>query len=81
MQDDDEEDESLSGGSSVGEDHVPHVLAPSGSTHTRRKCLLWACKACKKKTVTIDRRKQATLRERRRLQKVIHFSVSFNINQ
>ncbi|OXA52652.1 myogenic factor 6-like [Folsomia candida] len=69
---DDEEDESLSGGSSIaGDDHVPHVLAPSGSGgHAPRKCLLWACKACKKKTVTIDRRKQATLRERRRLRKV-----------
>lgn len=33
-------------------------------------CLLWACKACKKKTVTVDRRKAATLRERRRLRKV-----------
>jgi hypothetical protein len=32
--------------------------------------LLWACKACKKKTVTVDRRKAATLRERRRLRKV-----------
>ena len=36
----------------------------------RGGCLLWACKACKKKTVTVDRRKAATLRERRRLRKV-----------
>ncbi|KAF4517920.1 hypothetical protein B566_EDAN005985 [Ephemera danica] len=49
-----------------------HVLAPE---HPRlhdespRRCLLWACKACKKKTVTVDRRKAATLRERRRLRK------------
>lgn len=35
-----------------------------------RRCLLWACKACKKKAVTVDRRKAATLRERRRLRKV-----------
>ncbi|KAL3272219.1 hypothetical protein HHI36_022701 [Cryptolaemus montrouzieri] len=35
-----------------------------------RKCLTWACKACKKKTVAVDRRKAATLRERRRLRKV-----------
>jgi hypothetical protein len=35
-----------------------------------RKCLTWACKICKKKTSTPDRRKQATLRERRRLRKV-----------
>jgi hypothetical protein len=38
--------------------------------HGPRRCLLWACKACKKKTVTVDRRKAATLRERRRLRKV-----------
>nr|ACI90365.1 MyoD-like protein [Philodina roseola] len=35
-----------------------------------RRCLLWACKACKRKTVTVDRRKAATMRERRRLRKV-----------
>lgn len=35
-----------------------------------RKCLTWACKACKKKNISIDRRKAATLRERRRLRKV-----------
>lgn len=37
---------------------------------TGRKCLTWACKVCKKKTSTPDRRKQATMRERRRLRKV-----------
>ena len=35
-----------------------------------RRCLLWACKTCKRKTVTVDRRKAATMRERRRLRKV-----------
>ena len=35
-----------------------------------RKCLVWACKACKRKTVSIDRRKAATMRERRRLRRV-----------
>ncbi|ESP03908.1 hypothetical protein LOTGIDRAFT_99982, partial [Lottia gigantea] len=49
--------------------HVPHVLAP-GYHGPNRRCLLWACKACKKKTVTIDRRKAATMRERRRLRRV-----------
>ncbi|XP_045116257.1 transcription factor SUM-1-like [Portunus trituberculatus] len=53
--------------------HVPHVLAPSthvaGHAHART-CLLWACKACKRKSVTVDRRKAATMRERRRLRKV-----------
>lgn len=50
-------------------DHTPHVFAP-GYHGPSRRCLLWACKACKKKTVTIDRRKAATMRERRRLRKV-----------
>ncbi|XP_034234816.1 myogenic-determination protein isoform X2 [Thrips palmi] len=44
--------------------------AAGGGAHGSRRCLLWACKACKKKTVTVDRRKAATLRERRRLRKV-----------
>ena len=52
-----------------GHDHIPHVLAPGFHGPTRR-CLLWACKACKRKTVTVDRRKAATMRERRRLRKV-----------
>ncbi|KAK0064499.1 ras guanine nucleotide exchange factor P, partial [Biomphalaria pfeifferi] len=51
------------------EDHIPHVLAP-GYHGPNRRCLIWACKACKRKTVTIDRRKAATMRERRRLKRV-----------
>jgi hypothetical protein len=47
-----------------------HVLAPGFHGGPARRCLLWACKACKKKTVAIDRRKAATMRERRRLRKV-----------
>ncbi|CAH0601999.1 unnamed protein product [Chrysodeixis includens] len=46
------------------ESHIQHVLGPS------RRCLAWACKACKRKTAAVDRRKAATLRERRRLRKV-----------
>ncbi|CAB3233747.1 unnamed protein product [Arctia plantaginis] len=46
------------------EPHIQHVLGPS------RRCLAWACKACKRKTAAVDRRKAATLRERRRLRKV-----------
>ncbi|XP_061728083.1 transcription factor SUM-1 [Cydia pomonella] len=46
------------------EGHIQHVLGPS------RRCLAWACKACKRKTAAVDRRKAATLRERRRLRKV-----------
>lgn len=60
-----------SSGEDVG-DSV-HVLEPPHGgcgANGPRKCLAWACKACKKKTVTIDRRKAATLRERRRLRKV-----------
>ncbi|XP_030370432.1 myogenic-determination protein [Scaptodrosophila lebanonensis] len=49
-----------------------HVLAPlvCASAQSSRPCLTWACKACKKKSVTVDRRKAATMRERRRLRKV-----------
>lgn len=50
-----------------------HILEPANGSCTvngPRKCLAWACKACKKKTLAIDRRKAATLRERRRLRKV-----------
>ncbi len=53
----------------LDDEHTPHVLAP-GFHGPARRCLMWACKACKKKTVTVDRRKAATMRERRRLRKV-----------
>ncbi|XP_064843572.1 myoblast determination protein 1 homolog 2 [Oncorhynchus masou masou] len=46
-----------------------HIRAPSGH-HQAGRCLLWACKACKRKTTNSDRRKAATMRERRRLGKV-----------
>ena len=52
------------------DEHVPHVLAPHTHGPGQRRCLPWACKACKRKSVTIDRRKAATMRERRRLKKV-----------
>ncbi|KAL3882422.1 hypothetical protein ACJMK2_028765 [Sinanodonta woodiana] len=52
-----------------GEDLIPHILAP-GQHGPNRRCLMWACKACKRKSGTVDRRKAATLRERRRLRKV-----------
>ncbi|XP_049460375.1 myoblast determination protein 1 homolog [Epinephelus fuscoguttatus] len=56
--------------------HVPtteedeHVRAPGGLHQAGGHCLLWACKACKRKTSHEDRRKAATMRERRRLGKV-----------
>ncbi|KAK2715595.1 myogenic-determination protein-like [Artemia franciscana] len=54
------------------DDESGHILLPNSSegNHGRRQCLLWACKACKRKTITVDRRKAATMRERRRLRKV-----------
>lgn len=64
------------GGGTVGAHHGTGADGTGDSTHgpahsnAQRKCLLWACKACKKKTASVDRRKQATLRERRRLRKV-----------
>ncbi|KAG7201513.1 hypothetical protein KM043_004265 [Ampulex compressa] len=63
--------ESNEGEQAESAEHVPHPhILDAGSPHGPRRCLLWACKACKKKTVTVDRRKAATLRERRRLRKV-----------
>lgn len=65
-------------------EHVPHphvaldTADTTASTHGPRRCLLWACKACKKKTVTVDRRKAATLRERRRLRKVSRNRIRSN---
>ncbi|KAM6436167.1 myogenic factor 5 [Liasis olivaceus] len=52
-----------------GSDGEEHVRAPTGHPQAG-PCLLWACKACKKKASPGDRRKAATLRERRRLKKV-----------
>ncbi|KAF6733549.1 Myoblast determination 1-like protein 1 [Oryzias melastigma] len=51
------------------EEEDQHVRAPGGP-HQGGHCLLWACKACKRKTTHADRRKAATMRERRRLSKV-----------
>eukprot|EP00061_Rhincodon_typus_P005176 g24386.t1 len=48
-----------------------HVYAPPGlKSHCPGQCLIWACKACKRKSASTDRRKAATLRERRRLKKI-----------
>uniref|UniRef100_A0A674ANG0 Myogenic factor n=1 Tax=Salmo trutta TaxID=8032 RepID=A0A674ANG0_SALTR len=48
-----------------------HVRVP-GAPHQAGHCLQWACKACKRKSSTVDRRRAATMRERRRLKKVNH---------
>ncbi|XP_005996062.1 myogenic factor 6 isoform X1 [Latimeria chalumnae] len=67
---------------SPGQDQIPsetgcdssgeeHVLAPPGlQPHCPGQCLIWACKTCKRKSAPTDRRKAATLRERRRLKKI-----------
>ncbi|XP_001505391.1 myogenic factor 6 [Ornithorhynchus anatinus] len=57
------------GSDSGGEEHV---LAPPGlqTPHCPGQCLIWACKTCKRKSAPTDRRKAATLRERRRLKKI-----------
>ncbi|XP_028305292.1 myogenic factor 6 [Gouania willdenowi] len=54
--------------SSGGEEHV--LAPPSLRAHCEGQCLMWACKICKRKSAPTDRRKAATLRERRRLQKI-----------
>lgn len=55
-------------GDSSGEEHV---LAPAAlRAHCEGQCLMWACKICKRKSAPTDRRKAATLRERRRLKKI-----------
>ncbi|KAM6985589.1 myogenic factor 6 [Aplochiton taeniatus] len=59
--------QSETGGESSGEEHV---LAPPGHPHCEGQCLMWACKICKRNSVPTDRRKAATLRERRRLKKI-----------
>ncbi|XP_023344683.1 transcription factor SUM-1 [Eurytemora carolleeae] len=48
------------------DENIPHILAPGHSPG----CLIWACRACKRGTVRIDRRHAATMRERKRLRKV-----------
>nr|XP_013802480.1 PREDICTED: myogenic factor 5 [Apteryx mantelli mantelli] len=53
----------------AGSEEEEHIRAPTGH-HQAGHCLLWACKACKRKSTTMDRRKAATMRERRRLKKV-----------
>ncbi|XP_028810531.1 myogenic factor 5 [Denticeps clupeoides] len=58
-------------GELAGSEEDEHVRAP-GAPHQPGHCLQWACKACKRKASTVDRRRAATMRERRRLKKVNH---------
>ncbi|XP_029901822.1 myogenic factor 5 [Myripristis murdjan] len=55
----------------AGSEEDEHVRVP-GAPHQPGHCLQWACKACKRKSSTVDRRRAATMRERRRLKKVNH---------
>ncbi|XP_033102045.1 transcription factor SUM-1-like [Anneissia japonica] len=52
------------------DENPDHVLNPGQARHGPRSCLLWACKACKKQSHSLDKRRAATMRERRRLGKV-----------
>lgn len=53
------------------EDEEEHVLVPKAlKPNCEGHCLVWACKVCKRKSGPTDRRKAATLRERRRLKKI-----------
>uniref|UniRef100_A0AAQ4RT86 Myogenic factor n=1 Tax=Gasterosteus aculeatus aculeatus TaxID=481459 RepID=A0AAQ4RT86_GASAC len=54
-----------------GSEEDEHVRLP-GAPHQPGHCLQWACKACKRKSNFVDRRRAATMRERRRLKKVNH---------
>ncbi|CAG02419.1 unnamed protein product, partial [Tetraodon nigroviridis] len=54
-----------------GSEEDEHVRVP-GAPHQPGHCLPWACKACKRKSNFVDRRRAATMRERRRLKKVNH---------
>ncbi|XP_035477392.2 myogenic factor 6 [Scophthalmus maximus] len=68
-EEDEDEDEEEEG---EGEEEEEHVLAPPGllRAHCAGQCLVWACKVCKRRSAPTDRRKAATLRERRRLKKI-----------
>ena len=56
--------------------HNLNLPSQSHQASQRHQCLIWACKACKRKTVRVDRRHAATLRERKRLRKVIKANCS-----
>ncbi|XP_054656811.1 myogenic factor 5 [Dunckerocampus dactyliophorus] len=55
----------------AGSEEDEHIRVPGGP-HQPGHCLQWACKACKRKSSFVDRRRAATMRERRRLKKVNH---------
>ncbi|KAJ8360499.1 hypothetical protein SKAU_G00170240 [Synaphobranchus kaupii] len=60
----------MSGGIGLEDKASPTDGLSPHQEHCPGQCLPWACKVCKRKSVTMDRRKAATLREKRRLKKV-----------
>ncbi|XP_061524002.1 myogenic factor 5 [Phycodurus eques] len=64
--------DALRPGADDDSDEDEHVRAPGAPPHQPGRCLQWACKACKRKSSFVDRRRAATMRERRRLKKVNH---------
>ncbi|XP_061662221.1 myogenic factor 5 isoform X1 [Syngnathoides biaculeatus] len=64
--------DALRPGADDDSDSDEHVREPGALPHQPGRCLQWACKACKRKSSFVDRRRAATMRERRRLKKVNH---------
>ncbi|XP_064161992.1 myogenin [Anguilla rostrata] len=60
----------LSAGAGLEDKASPADGLSPPQEHCPGQCLPWACKLCKRRSVTMDRRKAATLREKRRLKKV-----------
>ncbi|MBN3301571.1 MYF6 factor, partial [Amia calva] len=70
-QDQDQDQDQVTSETGCDSSGEEHVLAPPGlQAHCAGQCLIWACKTCKRKSAPTDRRKAATLRERRRLKKI-----------
>jgi hypothetical protein len=51
--------------------HQHFVTPVAGAEGGPPQCLAWACRACKRMSRGVDRRQAATVRERRRLGKVM----------
>jgi len=55
----------------LDQEDLENVASFSHTSHPNgQQCLVWACKACKRRSGPHDRRRAATLRERRRLKRV-----------
>jgi len=58
---------------------VPGADCEEADRAGHRCCLVWACKACKKRAAPADRRRAATLRERKRLHKVRNIAYALRL--